>query len=222
MGKKEKYSSEQCYGHYQAYCSKEPQYHRALKEVDTRELLAEHGDCSDVSYNMFLVMEGAHMTGLATPAGEEENTSCPNVVFHANVDMDKSMTKVAMTATTEIVNEAGDETKLHLGERPLARIVEAFESADVNKAGQKNNKLYDALTNNCVALLRNMADPLEIPVDKRMIDFVSHRLLAESGSHIVDMMKDSPALSAVVGSGGRFLKGVGAETIVSKVIELYV
>jgi hypothetical protein len=106
-----------------------------------------------------------------------------------------------------------------LGTQSLKSIVSAFDNAEVSKKG---GKAYDAATNNCVVLLRNMADPLDIVVDQRMLNFVSKRLLAESGEHVVEMMKQSSALSSIIGVGGRFLKGVGAEEIVAQVIALYV
>ena len=214
-----KYSAAQCYNHYRSGCDGKTHYRRHLQAVEggSRALAEDHAECMAGDYNMFLVMKGAHMTGLATPV--KEDSACPNVVFHSNVEIDGGMTKSIMTIEQEGVAEIGEDEKLHLGTESLASIVAAFDSADVSKQGEK---AYDAVTNNCVVLLRNMADPLDIPVDKRMISFVSKRLLAESADHMVEMMKKSPAISSVVGSGGRFLKGVGAEEIVSKVIALYV
>jgi hypothetical protein len=217
LGKK--YSRAQCYDHYKTQCDGRTYYSRQLKEVEggSRVLAGDHAECMAGDYNMFLVMKGAHMSGLATPV--EEGSACPNVVFHSSVEMEGGMAKSILTIEQDGVAEIGEEEKLHLGTESLASIVAAFESADASKKGEK---AYDAVTNNCVVLLRNMADPLNIPVDKRMIGFVSKRLLAESADHMVDLMKKSPAFSTIVGSGGRFLKGIGAEEIVSKVIQLYV
>lgn len=212
------YSAGQCYNHYRHQCDGVTYYSRRyLSEVEsTRALTEDHGECMADQYDMFLVMKGAHMTGLATPVDME--SPCPRVVFHSNVEIEGGMTKSIMTIEQEGVSAIGEDEKLHLGVESLSSIVSAFENADVSKG----EKAYDAVTNNCVVLLRNMADPLNIPVDKRMIGFVSKRLLAEPADHMIDLMKQSPALSAVVGNGGRFLKGVGAEEIVAKVIELYV
>jgi hypothetical protein len=217
LGKK--YTRAQCYGHYKHQCDGRTYYSRHLKEVEggSRVLAGDHAECMAGDYNMFLVMKGAHMSGLATPV--EENLACPNVVFHSSVEIEGAMTKSILTIEQDGVADISEDEKLHLGTESLASIVAAFEGADVSKKGEK---AYDAVTNNCVVLLRNMADPLNIPVDKRMIGFVSKRLLAESADHMVDMMKKSPAFSSIVGSGGRFLKGIGAEEIVSKVIQIYV
>jgi hypothetical protein len=214
-----KYTAGQCFRHYRGQCDGVTYYSRRhLTAVEsTRALVEDHSECMADQYDMFLVMKGAHMTGLATPSATE--SLCPNVVFHSNVEIEGGMTKSVMTMEQEGVSKIGADEKLHLGVESLSSIVAAFDRADVSKKGEK---AYDAVTNNCVVLLRNMADPLNIPVDQRMIGFVSKRLLAESADHMIDLMKQSPALSAVVGTGGRFLKGVGAEEIVAKVIALYV
>jgi hypothetical protein len=177
--------------------------------------------CSAVNYDMYLVMEGAHMVGLATPVAEENNANhCPNMVFHSTVSpFDKKLVKVAMTVEVDAVTETAEDVKLHLGRRPLARIIDAFESADVSKGG---DKAYDAITNNCVVLLRNMADPLDIPVDNRIISFITQRLLSEKSGPMIELMKKSRTLSTLWEYGGRFLTEVNAEEMVAKVIELYV
>jgi hypothetical protein len=195
---------------------------RTLQVVDnTRNHTVEQQEaCWAVNYDMFLVMDGAHMVGLATPVEEENNSNhCPMMVFHSTVSpLDKKLVKVAMTVEVDAVTETAEDAKLHLGRRHLARIVDAFESADVSKGG---DKAYDAITNNCVVLLRNMADPLDIPVDNRMISFITQRLLSEKSGPMIELMKKSRTLSTLWDYGNRFLTDVNAEELVAKVIELY-
>jgi hypothetical protein len=193
---------------------------RTLQAVDTTHTVEQQDACSAVNYDMFLVMDGAHMVGLATPVEEENANHCPMMVFHSTVSpVDKKLIKVTMTVEADAVAETAEDTKLHLGSRPLARIVDAFESAEVSKGGIKT---YDAITNNCAVLLRNMCDPLDIPVDNRMISFVTKRLMSEKGGHMIEIMKKSRTLSALWEYGNRFLTEVNAEDMVAKVIALYV
>ena len=197
------------------FCQKRYGRLRRLKQVDARRLVEADDSCSDADYDMYLVIHGAHFAGLATP--KDDNT-CPAVVFHAEAsDSSSPMTKIVLHAEPEDLDEVEEDAMLHLGVKSLSEIVAAFENAPVGKSG----KLYDAVSNNCVAMLRNMADPLDIAVDDRMISFVSRKLLEGSAEHMFEMMKESPALNTIVNGGRRLLQHLSDEDLLSKVIMLY-
>lgn len=189
---------------------------RHLKEIDTRFMVETHDDCMPEDYDMHLVIHGVHFAGLATPVG---NDACPSIVFHADSSSGEgTLEKVALEATNEVVAEIEEGDKLHLGVKPLSEIVHAFGNAPVGKEGI----LYDAISNNCVSMLRNMADPLEIPVDQRMIGFISRKLMDGRSDHMFEMMKNSPSLQKMFDGGRRVLAHLSDEDLLSKVIALYV
>jgi hypothetical protein len=199
-------------------------YYRNLKQrdftiVSTQELVADHGaTCSDAQYDIYLVIQGAHFVGLGTPIGEE-NAACPNLVMHSKSEKGSPMEKVVMLAGDDEIALVQAEEMLHLGSRNLAEIVSAFDNVEAGKNGEK---FYDAVTNNCVSLLRNMADPLNISIDDRMIKFVSNRLLQSTADHVFESIRSSPALNKLLEGGQRFLKGVSKEDMLAKLIKLYV
>jgi hypothetical protein len=213
-------------GYAKDACKKNYGNLRRLREVNTQHLIvdAQSANCTDADYGMFLVSRGAHFAFLATPVGEGGGGGgayCPSVVFHAEPrGAGAELKKIALHAEPEDVAEVADEDKLHLGAAALERIVEAFKMAPVGRDGV----LYDAISNNCIALLRNMADPLDIPVDERMIGFVSRKLLDGPNDHMFEMMKNSPALAAIMSHGGarRLLGKLSKEELLAKVIKLYV
>ncbi len=127
------------------------------------------------------------------------------------------MTKIILHAEPEDLDEVKEDAMLPLGFESLSAIVEAFENASVGKSGT----LYDAFSNNCVAMLRNMAEPLDIAVDDRMISFVSRKLLEGSSEHMFEMMKESPALNTILNGGRRLMQHMSDEDLLSKVIMLY-
>jgi hypothetical protein len=67
-----------------------------------------------------------------------------------------------------------------------------------------------------------MAGALELPVDDRMVGFVSKRLLSNTADHIFESIAKSPALNTLFQGGKRFLKGVSKEDMLAKLIKLYV
>jgi hypothetical protein len=165
---------------------------------------------------MYLVAHGAHFAGLATPRDASQN--CTSIAFHAQVDESSQLRKVAVEVHQHDLVALEEGHKLHLGSRSLVEIVDAFDAASVNKEGV----LYDAVSNNCVALLRNMADDLDIAVDKRMIGFITKKLTSGASDHVVGMMKESPALSKLYEGSRRWLNVVSTEDLVAHVIQLYV
>lgn len=135
---------------------------------------------------MFLAVDGPRMLGLANPAGE--STDCPHLVL-----------KVDGGAST--VDEEGGaiitkEEKLHLGAKFLSSIVSAAAHIKENQEDTKN-VIGDGKH---VMFLRNMANPEEITLDKEMINFVAERLIAEGGSHLLDLINGSRAPPALRGN----------------------
>lgn len=188
---------------------------RSLVEINARQLVETDSECSNENYDMFLVVTGAHFAGLATP---KDSNNCPSVVFHAEAFADSHLKKIALQVHQDDVVALKDEHKLHLGTKRLVQIVDAFESAPVSKKGA----LYDAISNNCVVMLRNMADPLDIPVDERMLGFITKKLTSSASEHIIAMMKGSPTLNTLYEGSRRMLKDISVEDLLAKVIKLYV
>jgi hypothetical protein len=195
---------------------------RSLEVVDTKNLMVEHGNnCSDLDYDMYLVMEGVHMAGLAIPV-DEEKRNCPNMIFHSELSGERKLTKVALKAKAETVKDVSDDDKFYVGRRSLDVIVEAFHSADVN-VGEWSTGMYDVVSNNCAGLLRNMAYRLDIPVDQKLIGFVTKQLLSQKGDKMIELMSRSSGMSSLWNYGTRNLEeDVTPEKLVEKVIGLYV
>jgi hypothetical protein len=90
---------------------------------------------------------------------------------------------------------------------------------------------YNPITNNCVAMLRNMADPLDIPLkdNEGLIQFITQRLLSDSADHMFEIMEKSPTLKMIYDGSHRLLKAIGSSTgstldkedVVAKLIQLY-
>jgi hypothetical protein len=198
-------------------------YRRRMLELSSPvEVAQQYDSCSNVEYDMFLVIEGAHFAGLATPVATNSSVSyCPPIVLHSKSESEEgsTMEKLMVVVAPIEVESVDEESKLHLGSRPLANILEAFDSVSVGLKGQTT---YDPITNNCVAMLRNMADPLDIEIDDRLIQFVSKRLLQESADHMFEMIKDSPTLTMLYEGSSRFLKGINKEDVLAKMIKLYI
>jgi hypothetical protein len=80
-------------------------------------------------------------------------------------------------------------------------------------------------------MLRNMADPLDIPLKENdgLIQFITHRLLSDSADHMFEIMEKSPTLKMLYDGSNRLLKAIGSSTgsglnkedIVAKLIHLY-
>jgi hypothetical protein len=97
--------------------TRQPSGGRTLQAVDTTHTQVEQQQevCAAVNYDMFLVMDGAHMAYLATPAEEENANDCPLMVFHSTVSpVDKKLVKVAMTVEAD----AMAATTAPLGQSP--------------------------------------------------------------------------------------------------------
>jgi Peroxidase len=195
-------------------------YRRRMLEVSSSYHVAgNHTECMDVEYDMFLVIEGAHFAALVTPTSNyTSSTFCPPIVLHSKSDKDQPMEKLMVVTSYADVAQMDEETKLHLGSRPLQSIINAFDDASV---GLKGETKYNPISNNCVAMLRNMADPLDVKLDDRLVQFVTKRLLLSSADHMFEIIQDSPTLKMLYDSSNRFLKAVRKEDIISRLIKLY-
>jgi hypothetical protein len=74
----------------------------------------------DIDYDMYLVIEGAHFAGLATPTIETSSMYCPPVVLHTKSETDGPMEKLIVVASNHDVEIMDEDTKYYLGSRPLA------------------------------------------------------------------------------------------------------
>jgi Peroxidase len=196
-------------------------YRRRMLEVSSPHHVAgNHSECMDIEYDMYLVVEGAHFAGLVTPTSNytTSSTFCPPIVLHSKSDKDQPMEKLLVVTSCADVAQMDDESKLHLGSRPLQSIINAFDSAHVGLNGETQ---YNPISNNCVAMLRNMADPLDIQLDDRLVQFVTNRLLTSTADHMFEIIQSSPTLKMLYDYSNRFLKVVRKEDIVSKLIKLY-
>ena len=80
-------------------------------------------------------------------------------------------------------------------------------------------------------MLRNMADPLDIPLKENedLIQFVTKRLLSDTADHMFQMMENSPTLQMLYDGSNRLLKAMGSkssstfnkEDVVAKLVQLY-
>jgi hypothetical protein len=194
------------------------------ENVNVRHLVEEESlgdnECTDEDYDMYLVVaQGAHFAGLATPQHGGSGLNCPSLVFHAQALGRAHLTKAAHHVDADQVAALEEGHKLYLGIRTLGQIVEAYEAAPVSKDGA----LYDAISNNCVVLLRNMADRLDLVVDARIVAFVTRHLTGRASAHVVDLMKASPALHSLYQGGRRLWSGSdNTEDLIAKVVQLYV
>ena len=203
-------------------------YHRRTLTVSSPDSVAtEYNECLDTEYDMYLVIEGAHFAGLATPSDDTLSIYCPPVVLHSKTKTNQTMEKLMVVASDYDVEQMDQDTKYFLGSRPLASIVNAYDAANVGLNGVAK---YNPITNNCVAMLRNMADPLDIPLkkDEGLIQFITSRLLSDSADHMFEIMEQSPTLKMLYDGSNRLLKAVGGsgssinkEDVVAKLIQLY-
>ena len=208
-------------------------YRRRTLTVSGPEIVAaEHTECLDADYDMYLVIEGAHFAGLATPSANYTSSNyCPPFVLHSKSETNGPMEKLMVVASLDDVETMDKDTKYYLGSRPLASIVNAFDAANVGLNGATT---YNPITNNCVSMLRNMADPLDIPLKENegLVQFITARLLSDSANHMFEMIEQSPTLKMLYDGSNRLLKAIGSsgtgstttinkEDVVAKLIQLY-
>ena len=203
-------------------------YRRRSLTVSSPEIVtSDHAECLDADYDMYLVIEGAHFAGLATlSANKTSSIYCPPFVFHSKSETNGPMEKLIVAASYYDIEKMDKETKYYLGSRPLASIVNAFDAANVGLNGATT---YNPITNNCVSMLRNMADPLDIPLKENegLVQFITARLLSESANHMFEIMEKSPTLKMLYDGSNRLLKAIGSgeginkEDVVAKLIKLY-
>jgi hypothetical protein len=199
-------------------------YRRRTLEVSSPEYIIEHHmECLDVPYNMYLVIEGAHFAGLATPISNftmvDGMEYCPSIVIHTKSESDNApMEKLIVIASYSEIEQMDQDTKYHLGVRPLSSIINAFDAVSV---GYKGTTTYNPVTNNCVGMLRNMADPLDITFDDQIVKFITNRLLLDSADHMFEIIESSPTLKTLYENGNRLLKVFNKEDILNRLIKYY-
>jgi hypothetical protein len=210
-------------------CEKYGYKFRKLAESNPSNYTSAYSECLETDYDMYLVIEGAHFAGLATPSSTETSSMyCPPIVLHTATKTNQTMEKRMVVTSNHDVEIIDEDTKYYLGSRPLVSIINAFDAAHVGLNGQAQ---YNPISNNCVAMLRNMADPLDIPLKENdgLIQFITHRLLSDSADHMFEIMEKSPTLKMLYDGSNRLLKAIGSSTgsglnkedIVAKLIHLY-
>jgi hypothetical protein len=209
-------------------CEKYGYRRRTLTVSSPESVASNHTECMVIDYDMYLVIEGAHFAGLAIPSTDTSSMHCPPFVLHTKSETNGPMEKLIVVASNHDVEIMDEDTKYYLGSRPLASIINAFDAASVGLYGATT---YNPITNNCVAMLRNMADPLDIPLQDNdgLIQFVTNRLLSDSADHMFEIMEKSPTLKMLYDGSNRLLKAIGSEKgislnkeeVVAKLIQLY-
>jgi Peroxidase len=208
-------------------CEKYGYRRRSLTVLSPEIVTTDHAECLDANYDMYLVIEGAHFAGLATPSANYTSSNyCPPFVFHSKSELNGPMEKLIVVAAYDDIEKMDKETRYYLGSRPLASIVNAFDAANVGLNGATT---YNPITNNCVSMLRNMADPLDIPLKENegLVQFITARLLSDSANHMFEIMEQSPTLKMLYDGSNRLLKAIGSgegmnkEDVVAKLIKLY-
>jgi hypothetical protein len=137
-----------------------------------------HSGCLDASYDIYLIIDGVHFSLLATPY---TNSSCPPLLVHSVYDdMSLEMEKVMIVLPSD-VESINEDMSFHLDKRTLDNILEAFDTANVGyEKSEKYTTVYHPITNNCVAMLQNMALSMNIPLNNNLPlqDFITNRMLS--------------------------------------------
>jgi len=107
-------------------------YRRRRLLTSSPERLANHpSNCTSLEYDMYLIVEGAHFAGLATPKDDGDH-DCPPVLLHSATSKETNEVQKAFSLPSYWdINGMDPESKIHVGSRPLDVILGAFESVDV-------------------------------------------------------------------------------------------
>ena len=145
-----------------------------------------YAECLDVEYDIYLVVDGIHFSMVTTPVDDNHQTPhfCPPLLIHSVYDETKGpasfeMEKVMIVFPSDIESR-NEEMTFPLGRRWLYQILESYETVHVGYQNNISDVIYHPLTNNCVALLRNLAQSLNLlPLsdDQPLQEFITHRLL---------------------------------------------
>ena len=135
------------------------------------------------------------------------------------------------------IESMNDDMKFHLGIRTLDDILEAYDTVDVGyNSGASYTTIYHPITNNCVALLQNMAVSLNIPLHDNLAlqEFMMNRLLllsndsSETHDLIEHMMQEydneeeDGALHRLLSIPSSSTSTAGStKEMISRVMELY-
>jgi hypothetical protein len=158
-----------------------------INDNPTKYLMNSHSNCLDTSYDMYLIIDGVHFSLLATPFTDN---SCPPLMVHSVYDdMSLEMEKVMIVLSSD-VESMNEDMSFPLGNQTLDNILEAFDTANVGyEKSDKYTTIYHPITNNCVALLQNMAMSMNIPLNNNapLQDFIRNRMLSSLSSNSNEM-----------------------------------
>jgi hypothetical protein len=200
----------------------------------TEYLMNTHTDCLDSSYDMYLIIDGVHFALFTTPTTD---SICPPLIVHSVYDdMSLEMEKVMIVLPSE-VESMNDEMSFHLGTRNLDNILETFDTTNVGyeKSGTYTS-IYHPITNNCVALLQNIAVSLDIPMRDNvpLQEFIMNRMLSSLSSNFNENDEAGALFKAAIqefeqedGNGAlhRWLSipssTSSTEELISKIMEYY-
>ena len=168
--------------------------HLSSKDGPIEYVMNTHSDCLDMEYDMYLIIDDVHFIMLAAPVDnnlDKYHTSfCPPLLIHSvyddSGDMAPEMEKVMVVLPSDI-ESMNDDMKFHLSIRTLDNILEAYNTVHVgyengDASSDEYTTIYHPMTNNCVALLQNMAMSLNIPLNDNLAlqEFMMNRLLLSS------------------------------------------
>ena len=171
--------------------------------------------CGEHDYKVSLYVGDTHFSGIAVPASDDIDAGCPSfVVAHVDFDEDGPATKELYgwhdkaEGMTHFPKESAP-----IGTFKAKDIARAFETAEPSGAGA-----YELLTNNCANFLINMANLLGVKIDSTITTYVTRRLLEDSGSALVDQIKESAFFLSHF--EGRHLRGdIHDEELVQLVVD---
>jgi Peroxidase len=176
---------------------------RHLSDVDspTEYVRNKHSDCLDVAYDIFLIIDGVHFVMLTTPTADSNAEFCPSLMVHSEYDdLSLEMEKVMIVLPSDVAS-INDEMTFHLGVRTLDNILETYDTVNVGYTNDKSyTMIYHPITNNCVALLQNMAVSLNIPLrdNSPLQEFITNRMLLSLLSNSNDRYETNALLDRMI------------------------
>jgi hypothetical protein len=207
-----------------------------INDSPTKYLMKSHSNCLDTSYDMYLIIDGVHFSLLATPFTDN---SCPPLMVHSVYDdMSLEMEKVMIVLSSD-VESMNEDMSFPLGNQTLDNILEAFDTANVGyEKSDKYTTIYHPITNNCVALLQNMAVSMNILLHDNvpLQDFITNRMLSSLSSNFNGMDEIHDLFNVMIqeyeteGSNGTLHRWLSIPTtsstsmkkeMVSKIMEYY-
>ena len=170
----------------------------------TEHMMETYPDCVDALYDMYLVIDGVHFVMVTMPVADRDNhqTFCPPLIIHSVYDdTDDQLLEKVMVVLPSDIDYMNDDMKFHLGIRTLDKIIESYDSAHVGyESNESYTTIYHPITNNCVALLQNMAMSLNIPLRENvpLQEFITNRLLSSLSSNSEDRHETNDLLERMM------------------------